>query len=63
MRFDNAERGEPLVADKLYWAAGFRQSYFQNLSLPKLSDVPNYAQFTGQGDQHCVLPCATHRPY
>lgn len=49
---DDQRSGEPTLAEKLAWAERMREQYGFGETLA----APNYAQFIGAGDEHCVLP-------
>lgn len=54
----DAPRGEPPLSEKLAWAAEMRGVY-ANTTAPTtaaLAKLPNYLQWIGNGDEHCILP-------
>ncbi len=50
----DAPRGEPSLADKLEWSARMRAKYSNDTAA--LLALPNYFQWIGSGDEHCVIP-------
>jgi hypothetical protein len=52
MQNDDFSRGEPPLAEKEAWAASMRVEYNDS----SLLALPNYAQWIGRGDEHCVIP-------
>ena len=51
MHDDRTSPGEPPRPDKLRWAAEMRRQY----AVPALLARPNYLQWIGNGDSHCII--------
>ena len=52
---DATSRGEPGLEMKLAWNARMRSEY-TGANASALLALPNYAQWIGEGDEHCVVP-------
>lgn len=52
---DSTSRGEPGLAMKLGWNARLRVEYTGSHARALLA-LPNYRQWIGAADEHCVLP-------